>query len=136
LAAARVRNQIGVLHARFGRDREAEAAFTLCLAEEPEFTAAYLNLANLKLVRGELEEAAEVARAGLERSPDSALLNVFLALYHSRRGEPGRASVYLDKVRSRSPELAQRYAYLADSTSARARAGAQEETSLIWDSGE
>ena len=135
-AAARVRNQIGVLHARFGRDREAQAAFTLCLAEQPELTAAYLNLANLKLLQGELEEAAEVARAGLKRDPDSALLNVFLALYHSRRGESGKASVYLDKVRSRSPELARRYGYLADSSSARARAGRQEEPSLIWDSGE
>jgi hypothetical protein len=53
-----------VLHARFGRDRKAQAAFSLCLAEEPEFTAAYLDLANLKLLRGEMEEAAEVARAG------------------------------------------------------------------------
>jgi tetratricopeptide (TPR) repeat protein len=136
LAAARVRNRIGVLHARFGRDREAEEAFTLCLAEEPDFTAAYLNLANLKLVRGELEEAAEVARDGLERKPDSALLNVFLALYHNRKGEPGAASVYLDRVRSRCPELARRYSYLADSPSSPARAGIREELFLIWDSGE
>jgi predicted Zn-dependent protease len=77
-----------------------------------------------------------VARAGLERQPDSALLNVFLALYHNRKGEPGQASVHLDKVRSRSPELAQRYSYLADSSPARARAGGQEQTSLIWNSGE
>jgi len=135
LAAARVRNQIGVLHARFGKDREAEAALSRCLAEEPGFTAAYLNLANLKLVRGELEQAAEVARAGLERDPDSALLNVFLALYHNRKGEPDRASSYLDRVRSASPELARRYSYLADSSSAQARAGTEDELSLIWDSG-
>jgi len=136
LAAARVRNQIGVLHARFGKDREAEAALSRCLAEEPGLTAAYLNLANLKLLRGELEQAAEVARAGLERDPDSALLNVFLALYHNRKGEPARASSYLDTVRSSSPELARRYSYLADSSSAQARAGQREDPSLIWDSGE
>jgi tetratricopeptide (TPR) repeat protein len=136
IAAVRVRNQIGVLHARFCRDREAETALSRCLAEEPEFTAAYLNLANLKLLRGELAQAAEVARAGLERNPDSALLNVFLALYHNRKGEPDQASVYLDRVRSSSPELAQRYSYLADSSSARARAGTQDDLSLIWDSGE
>jgi predicted Zn-dependent protease len=93
------------------------------------------------MVRGELEEAAKVARAGLERNPDSALLNVFLALYHSRKGEPSRASAYLDKVLKRSPELARRYSYLADSSSAQRRAGssrgaAAEELSLIWDSGE
>jgi len=136
IAAVRVRNQIGVLHARFGRDREAEAALSRCLAEEPDFTAAYLNLANLKLLRGELEEAAGVARAGLERNPDSALLNVFLAMYHNRKGEPGRASVYLDKVRSSSPDLARRYSYLADSSSAQARAGTEDDPSLIWHSGE
>ena len=135
IAAVRVRNQIGVLHARFGKDRQAEEALARCLADEPEFTAAYLNLANLKLLRGELEEAADVARAGLARNPDSALLNVFLALYYSRRGEPGQASVYLDKVRSSSPELARRYSYLADSSS-QARAGLGDELSLIWDSGE
>jgi predicted Zn-dependent protease len=131
----RARNQIGVLHARFGKDRQAEEAFSLCLAEEPEFTAAYLNLANLKLLRGELEEAAEIARRGLQSNPDSALLNVFLALYYNRKGEPGRASIYLDKVRNSAPELAQRYSYLAETSPARARAGTVEELSLIWDSG-
>jgi tetratricopeptide (TPR) repeat protein len=135
IAAARLRNRMGVLHARFGRDREAESAFSRCLAEEPAFTPAYLNLANLKLLRGELEEAAETARAGLQRDPDSALLNVFLALYHNRRGEPERASIYLDRVRSSSPELAGRYSYLGE-TSVRARAGAVRELTLIWDSGE
>jgi tetratricopeptide (TPR) repeat protein len=135
-AAVRVRNQIGVLHARFGKDREAEAALSHCLAEAPDFTAAYLNLANLKLLRGELEEAAEIARTGLQRNPNSALLNVFLALYHNRKGEPHRASTYLDKVRSSSPELAQRYSYLADTSSAQARAGSKEDLSLIWDSGD
>ena len=139
--AVRLRNQIGVLHARFGKDGEAEAELSRCLSEDPDYIAPYLNLANLKMVRGELEEAAKVARAGLERNPDSALLNVFLALYHSRKGEPSRASAYLDKVRSSSPELARRYSYLADSSSAQRRAGssrgaAAEELSLIWDSGE
>ncbi|UCF96986.1 MAG: hypothetical protein JSV89_17685, partial [Spirochaetaceae bacterium] len=113
ITAVRVRNQIGVLHARFGKDPEAEAALSRCLADDPDFTAAYLNLANLKLLRGELEAAAEIARAGLQRNPDSALLNVFLAVYHSRKGEAARASGYLDKVRQSSPELAQRYGYLA-----------------------
>jgi tetratricopeptide (TPR) repeat protein len=139
--AAHLRNQIGILHARFGRDGEAEAELSRCLTDDPDFIAPYLNLANLKLVRGELEEAMEVARSGLERKPDSALLNIFLALYHSRKGEPIRAAAYLDKVRSSSPELARRYGYLADSSSAQARAGASRgaagaELSLIWDSGE
>ena len=139
--AVRLRNQIGVLHARFGKDGEAEAELSRCLSEDPDYVAPYLNLANLKMVQGELEEAAEVARAGLQRNPDSALLNVFLALYHSRKGEPDRASVYLDKVRGSSPELARRYSYLADGSSAQGRAGASrgaaaEELSLIWDSGE
>ena len=139
--AVRLRNQIGVLHARFGKDGEAEAELSRCLSEDPDYVAPYLNLANLKMVQGELEEAAEVARAGLQRNPDSALLNVFLALYHSRKGEPDRASAYLDKVRGSSPELARRYSYLADGSSAQGRAGASrgaaaEELSLIWDSGE
>jgi tetratricopeptide (TPR) repeat protein len=136
IAAARVRNQIGVLHARFGRDEEAEAAFSRCLEDEPGLTSAYLNLANLKLLRGELEEAARIARLGLDRNPDSTLLNVFLALYHNRKGEPERASVYIDKVRTRSPELARRYSYLGEPSAGQGRAGAEEIPSLIWDRGE
>jgi predicted Zn-dependent protease len=132
----RLRNQIGVLHARFGKDREAEAELLRCMEDDPNFTAAYLNLANLKLVRGELEQAAEVARAGLQRKPDSPLLNVFLALYYSRKGRPDRASVYLDKVRSSSPALAERYSYLSEESTGQARAGTEEQLLLIWDAGE
>jgi tetratricopeptide (TPR) repeat protein len=137
IRAVHLRNQIGVLHARFGKDQEAEAELSRCLSEDPDFIAPYLNLANLKMMRGELEEAVEVARAGLKRKPDSALLNIFLALYHNRKGEPRRAAEYLEKVRGSSPELARRYSYLADSSAAQGRAGAAaEEHSLIWDSGE
>jgi len=141
IRAVRLRNQIGVLHARFGKDGEAEAELSRCLSEDPDFVAPYLNLANLKMMRGELEEAEKVAQAGLKRKPDSALLNIFLALYHNRKGEPSRAAAYLDKVRSSSPELARRFSYLADSSSVQdqvgtSRGAAAEELSLIWDSGE
>jgi len=66
---------------------------------------------------------------------------VFLALYHNRKGEQSRTSAYLDKVHGSSPELARRYSYLADGSSAQRRAGtsrgaAAEKLPLIWDSGE
>jgi len=137
--AVRLRNQIGVLHARFGKDVEAEAALKRCLSEDPDFPPAYLNLANLKFVRGEIEEAAGVARRGLERSPEFPLLNIFLAIYHHRKGEPQEAGRYLERVRAASPELAERYSYLAEGGTAKVRAGAaaeSEELPLIWTSGE
>ena len=139
LPALRLRNRIGVLHARFGRDAEAEAELKRCLSEDPGFTAAYLNLANLHLTRGEMEAAAEVARTGLKRNPGAALLNVLMALYHNRRGEAGKAAVYLDKARMSAPELARRYAYLAEDSRAQGRAGrgsAEQDSPLIWDSGD
>ena len=131
-----VRNKIGVLHARFGRDGEAEAELSRCTTDDPDFAPAYLNLANLKLVRGELEKAAEIARTGLQRNPDSARLNIVLAIYHSRKGETGRVSAYLDRVHRSSPELARRYGYLAEARAETGRGAAEEEPSLIWDSGE
>lgn len=131
-----VRNKIGVLHARFGRDGEAEAELSRCMADDPDFAPAYLNLANLKLVRGELEKAAEIARTGLQRNPDSALLNIVLAIFHSRKGETNRASAYLDKVHSSSPELARRYSYLTEARAGTSMGVTEEELFLIWDSGE
>jgi predicted Zn-dependent protease len=138
--AVRLRNQIGVLHARFGNDRAAETALNRCLSDDPDFSPAYLNLANLKMVRGEIEEAARVARRGLERSPEFPLLNVLLALYYNRKGQLGEARKYLERVRAASPELAARYDYLADAGSEESRAGiaaaAAGELPLIWDAGE
>lgn len=70
--AIAVRNRIGVLHARFGRDGLAEQELRACLAEDPGYTPALANLANLKILRGETREAQQLIDALRRRSPELA----------------------------------------------------------------
>ncbi len=70
--AVAVRNRIGVLHARFGRDELAEQELRACLAEDPGYAPALANLANLKILRGETREAQKLVEALRRSSPEWA----------------------------------------------------------------
>ena len=141
----KLRNQVGVLHARFGRDTEAEKELRECISENPDFLASYVNLANIKLAIDEVGSAVEVIGQGLDRRPDSALLNLLMARSLQSQGEAQLALEHYDKVRRKSPALAERYAALFDNVGVAGTMAAKQEgragitnTELpfIWDEGE
>jgi tetratricopeptide (TPR) repeat protein len=135
--ALKVRNQIGILHARFGEDAEAERTFASTITTAPEFIPAYVNMANLRQSAGDFAGAIDVLEEALQYRADSIYLNLALARSHFQSGAAEQASRYFALVRERAPSLAERYAYIDAATSAGgdavARAGAPGAGEpLIW----
>lgn len=141
--ALKVRNQIGVLHARFGRDDEADSVLSQCIRDDPTFLSSYLNLGNLKLSLNELGAASRIVGDGLSRKPESVLLNLLMARISLKNGDKPSALRHYRKVKETSTRLAERYSGLFEGletnggTTGGERAGiSDDDYSLIWDSGE
>jgi tetratricopeptide (TPR) repeat protein len=136
----KLRNQIAVLHARFGEDREAEKEFKRIIRSDPDFLSSYLNLANLNLSRKETDKAISVLKEGLKIKPDTVLLNLLIARAYLLKNKQDMALKHYRIVQERSPGIAEKYAALfiqpgADRDVQRASA-ADDELPFIWDSGE
>ncbi|MBT3274366.1 MAG: tetratricopeptide repeat protein [Spirochaetales bacterium] len=133
----KVRNQLGVLHARFGRTDQAISAFEENMAQSPTYTASYLNLANLLVSERKSDEAVIALRSGLEQNPVSPTLNLLLARIYHANNQYALAWRYFDEVKERSPDLAERFAYLGNEGDATRRAGIEwEDLPLLWDEGD
>ncbi len=133
----KLRNQLGVLHARFGETRKAVSVFEENMRADPDYTVSYLNLANLFVAERQSDEAIEVLKAGIKRDPDSANLNLLMARILHSKGNYEKAKQHYDTVRGRVPELAERFAYLAGEGDGTKRAGIEwEDFPLIWAEGE
>ncbi|MGF1445402.1 MAG: tetratricopeptide repeat protein [Pikeienuella sp.] len=65
---------LGVAQAALGRQTDAEQAFTLAIATDPDLVAAYANRARSRLARGSFTEAMADFDAAIERAPGDALL--------------------------------------------------------------
>lgn len=108
--ALRIRTQEGVLHALFGRSVEAEEAFRSCLREDPDYTSAYVNLANLKFTANDLDGALGFIEQGLARNGQSAILWFLRARCAQAKGNSAEAGDIFRTVAEKSPDLAARYA--------------------------
>jgi tetratricopeptide (TPR) repeat protein len=133
----KIRNQLGVLHARFGEIGKAVSSFEENMQADPDYTASYLNLANLFVRQRRSDEAIEILRNGLARDPESANLNLLIARILHANGSYDKAKDHYSTVRGRLPELADRFAYLGEGGDTTKRAGIEwEDSPLIWAEGE
>lgn len=135
----KIQNRIGILHALFGRDREAEKAFVESAQADPGYTAPLINLANLRLSRGELGGAKEALLRAVKQKPDSAAAHLLLAQLYYLEKEGGKAAEHFRLAQAGDPALAGRYTYLADLSSGKGggqpdqvRAGTGRETPGPW----
>jgi predicted Zn-dependent protease len=128
---AKLLNEIGCLHARFGNEKEAEKTFKSCMDEFPDFSASFVNCANIKVCNRQIDEAILILKKGMKKNPDSVFMNLLLARCYYMKGNQKETAKYLSVVKERSPELAQRYAYLE--AGSQTRAGTEtDETPFIW----
>jgi tetratricopeptide (TPR) repeat protein len=111
--AVKVRVQQGILHALFGRLKEAEAAFRKAITDDPTLVSPYVNLANVRLLSNDADGALVVVKQGLARNTDSALLNLLAARIFSNKGDASNSAVFFAKVQKSAPEMAARFADLA-----------------------
>ncbi len=127
----RTLNQLGVLHARFAEPREAERSFERAIALDADYTASYVNLANLKLIGSRPQEAIALLGEVTERRPESVLANLLLAQAHQMLGDTREVQEYMVLVENQAPELAAQYPELTGAGTGRA-SEAQSKPILPW----
>lgn len=135
--AMAVKNRMGILHGRFDRFKQAEKLFRECNREDPEYLSAYINLANLYLMRKEAGRAIAVLEEASVYKPDSAALNLVLAQCYYQDSHYSRVRELYARVKEEAPALALRYSYLVEPDESRGspieRAGrAQSEPRILW----
>jgi tetratricopeptide (TPR) repeat protein len=108
-----MRVQQGVLHALFGRLKEAETAFRKAITDDPTLISPYVNLANVRLIANDNDGALLAVKQGLARNADSALLNLVAARIYSNKGDAANSAACFAKVRKAAPEIAAQFADLA-----------------------
>ena len=132
---ARLMNKLGILHARFGEDDEAEEVFREALDTAPSSVSAYVNLANLKLLQNKPKEALSLLEQGKRLRPESVVINLLLAKTYHQTGNSTKAKDHYRLVEKQSPEAAKSIAYIqgeGGGGSARASEAAKQEP-FYWD---
>ena len=84
--------RLGILHAEFGREPEAEKAFLEGAQADPGGVAALLNLVALRLARDRKEDARQALEQTLRRRPDSAQAKLLLTGPASGRASGGASA--------------------------------------------
>jgi tetratricopeptide (TPR) repeat protein len=105
------RSNLGGFLAERGDFVGAEAEFQAALALDPRFEPAWVNLADLMRLTGREADAEATLRAGLERSPDSAVLYHSLGLSLVRQHRKAEALAALKRATELDPTN-QRFAYV------------------------
>jgi tetratricopeptide (TPR) repeat protein len=134
-------NTLGIAYARFGRIKDAEAAFKAALRLDPAFTSPQVNLGNLAYMQKEYRKALsswQAAAKSLENqgkgnstTAQMILVNVSLA-YNALSDFAGARSTF-EKAAAIDPEKLRDFAYLAgvgagSSAATTGRASEQKET--------
>lgn len=129
----RTLNQIGILHARFNQPGRAEDRFEEAIRTDPENSAGYINLANLKLVAGDARGALGHLD-DLERvKPDLTLASLLRAQAHFLLGDEADVRENMRLVEEKAPELAQNYPHLTTVSGAARASEAQGGSVMPWD---
>ena len=125
-------NRIGILHARYGRFDEAESAFNEVIVRYPDYIAPYVNLAQLRLATGDVEDALTTILRALQREPESPQVHLLLARCYSRMGDHGLSESHFKKVQLLSPSLAKAYGHVLEGGNSTGRAGKGHALEFWW----
>lgn len=102
---------LGNFHAARGAFALAEAAYQTAIQRDPDWTPAYVNLADLLRQMERDPEAEETLRAGLRRQPGAAALHHSLGLAQVRSRNMNAALASLKQAARLEPDNAQ-YSYV------------------------
>ena len=126
-------NRLGILYARYGLYKEAEAEFRR--AGSRQFLPAQVNLANLFYLQGQGEQALLIYRQAYAASPENPCVLLGLAKVYYKQGDYEAARKFHEQLKTGNPELAGRYAYLS-SAQAKAEVRAADlamKEAVSWD---
>jgi tetratricopeptide (TPR) repeat protein len=115
-----LRNRLGILHARFGRDDRAESVFMRSMERYPEYIPPYINYANLKLLNNDIDAAITVLKNALRQDQESTHIHLLLARCFYLKGDRESVVKHYSILKKKSPAIATRYKYLLAPTTTRA----------------
>ena len=127
-------NRLGVLYASYGRLSDASREFRKILSRQDYFPA-LVNLGNIHYLNNELEQAKDYFLQAYRKEPDNPTILVGLAKVTHDLEEYGESEEAYNRLKTVSPELAQRFDYLALGGTGTARAGDTSENRgiIIWE---
>ena len=96
---------LGEVYANQKKQAEAEGAFRKAIQINPKASAAYLDLANLSLARGDAKAAIQTLQQGLAALPDDARLSIALAENYQRSGDNDKAIAEYAAVLQKNPGI-------------------------------
>jgi tetratricopeptide (TPR) repeat protein len=130
--SARYMNHLGVLYARYGLIEEARHQFQAILRKE-DYPSAAVNLGNLQLLEGDLEDAQMTFRGLYDRGVRPSVVLLQLARISYNRNDFEQAERYYNELQNADQELAGRFDYLARSGRGNTRAAAATlKEVMIW----
>ncbi|MBN2441657.1 MAG: tetratricopeptide repeat protein [Spirochaetales bacterium] len=123
-------NKLGTIYARYGRTEKAKEYLNNALKKNDYFPA-FVNLGNVYYLEKEYTNALSTYNKALKLKPDNLLILLQLARVYNNIGDYKNSGTYYNKLRAKSPEMAEKYAYLDLSASDETRAGSGEEV-IEW----
>jgi tetratricopeptide (TPR) repeat protein len=133
--SVRTWNQIGILHGQFNELREAERAFEEAIDIDPDYSASYINLANLSIIQGDGRAAIRWLDEAEEHRSGTVIATLLRAQALYIMGDRSGANDQMVLLAERAPDLAARYPHLSGSSVGRASEAAST-PSLPWSLGD
>ncbi len=105
-------NNLGIVFAQAGNEREAVGQFEEAMRLKPDDTQAYVNLGNVLLREGQAQEAVGYYEQALRLAPNFALAHKDLGLALERRGKAREAIEQFEEALRLKPDDAEANNYL------------------------
>ncbi|MBU0926386.1 MAG: hypothetical protein KKA67_01425 [Spirochaetes bacterium] len=131
---ASIRNSFGILYAKYGLFKEAEAQFKSALKLDKKAYNAMINLANLFFLQERMDDALEWYRAAYEIVPNNELVLAGLARAEFENEDYKASQDHYAKLSALNPRIAKEYAYLGSTSTSIVRASvARDKGETFWD---
>ncbi len=122
--SARLRNSFGVLYAKYGMYKEAEAQFQFALRKNPNLSSAMINLGNILFLAEQHNEALIWYSKAEQLKPDNPKIIAAIAKTKYEMEQYETVKNLYEDLRIKAPDLAAQYAYLNNEISTIGRASA------------
>ena len=108
--SAKLRNKLGVLYARYGQYSDAEEQFKKALSLNKAYYSPLINLGNIELLRDNKIQALSWYKKAAKIKPDNPKIIISIAMTQYELEEYKEAEEAYISLKSKSPELASKYA--------------------------
>lgn len=131
---ASLRNNFGILYAKYGLFNEAEAQFQAALKLDPKAANSMINLANLYFLEERFPDALSWYQKASLQSPANPLVLAGLARTQYELENYSSAQASYARLAAINPEVAKEYTYIGSETSVVVRASAaRDKGDTFWD---